>query len=204
MELCRFIPPRPRAKECLPLSDAPTTEVHVRVICTQLAATLNAVAAARRCAPDAEALYRQSGALPRPVRAEIAFAAGGLCAHEYYFRYLLPHRKGGLPPAVHAALCRSFGAADSFFYIFREEAQRMRAGGFLWLCAERPGGRLHLIPCAGYELPDAAYTPLLALDLWEHAYLPRWGGDRRGYADAFLAQLAWEEIARSVSFSACS
>lgn len=203
MEICRFTPPRPRAGECLPLCGARTMEVHVKVICGRLAASLNALGAVCARAPDAAALCRNAAGLPRAVRAEAVFAAGGLMAHEYYFRYLLPRTEGGPTPVMREALSRSFGAPDSFFYIFREEAQRMREGGFLWLCAERSGRRLRLLPLAGYALPDEAYTPLFALDLWEHAYLQRWGGDRRGYADAFLSLLAWREIA-AVSFSACS
>ena len=73
----------------------------------------------------------------------------------------------------------------------------MKHGGFLWLCLEQHARHrfLRLIPVQGYELP-LPLTPILALDLWEHAYISTYGGDRRAYADAFLRQLDWENIGK--------
>ena len=79
-----------------------------------------------------------------------------------------------------------------------EEAQRMQVGGFLWMCAERRTKRLRLLPLRGYETPQPPLTPVLALDLWEHAYITRYGNDRRRYADMFLRQLDWEAVGQDL------
>jgi Fe-Mn family superoxide dismutase len=140
------------------------------------------------------------------IRDDVRFSAGGIACHEYYFRYLTADEEEHLPgERVTEVLRRSFGSADSFFYIFREEAGRMQTGGFLWLCTESRSHvtRLRLLATKGYDLPPAPYMPLLSLDLWEHAYIGRFGEDRRAYADAFLRRLDWEAVGATLSARDC-
>jgi Fe-Mn family superoxide dismutase len=146
---------------------------------------------------EAEEICRRAFQLPRLIREDVRFSAGGIACHEYYFRYLTAEEGEHLPgEGVCEVLRRSFGSADSFFYIFREEAKRMQTGGFLWLCTENRSHvtRLRLVTTRGYDLPPAPYMPLLSLDLWEHAYINRFGEDRRAYADAFLRRLNWDAV----------
>ena len=200
MERYRISPPRPRTMQCAPLLDARALEIQVQVICGRLAADLNLLLDGYPSLHglDAALLLRRASSLPRLLRSDILFAASGLFCHEYFFRYLTETGTQAPSGDCAAVLQRSFGSADSFFYIFREEAQRMQVGGFLWLCAERRTKRLRLLPLRGYETPQPPLTPVLALDLWEHAYITRYGNDRRRYADMFLRQLDWEAVGQDL------
>ncbi len=201
MERIRIQPPRPPFDDLSPFLSAQSLDVHTHMICGKLAAEINILLDGY---PDmhrmeAAEIYARAGMLPRIIWEDVRFAAGGLVCHEYFFRYLLP--AGGHVPDEKsaAALRRSFGSCDSFFYIFREEAQRMKSGGFLWLCIEQRAHHrfLRLIPGSGYELPFPL-IPVFALDLWEHAYIGCYGNDRRAYADAFLHQLDWRRIGETI------
>jgi len=202
METKKFQTPCPQEADLAPFLSEQAVRVHTELICRKLAADLNLLLDGYPAlrATDARLLSLRAHSLPRLIRDEVRYAAGGLAAHEAFFSRLT---KGGgqLPDArCTEALRHSFGSTDSFFYIFREEAHRMRAGGFLWLCTEQHAHHriLRLLPLPGYELPAASLIPVFALDLWEHAYLPGYGGDRRAYADAFLRQLDWAEIGKSL------
>jgi len=203
MQRIRIEAPCPAVQDISPFLTPQAAEVHVGMICGRLAAELNILLDGYPAFynMDPRTVYARAGTLPRMVREDVRFAAGGIVSHVYFFRYLSENGGCGVPDtASSAALRTSFGSTDSFFYIFREEAQRMQTGGFLWLCLERNARSrfLRLIPARGYELPHAALTPIFALDLWEHAYLHAYGTDRRAYADAFLRQLNWEAIGQAI------
>ena len=203
MERIRIQPPRPCGEDLSPFLSAQNLQVHVHMICGKLAAELNILLDGypHMHRMDAAEAYTHAPALPRILREDVRFAAGGVVCHEHFFRWLIPCGGKSVPEAKSAAaLRRSFGSRDSFFYIFREEAQRMKNGGFLWLCLEEHARHrfLRLIPKSSYELP-LPLTPVFALDLWEHSYISGYGNDRRAYADAFLRQLDWAGIGAAIS-----
>jgi len=190
MDRIRIQPPGTACGDLTPFLPPQALEIHVQLICGRLAAELNMLLDGypEMHGMDASEIYSHIGMLPRVLREDVRFAAGGIVSHEYFFRYLSQSGGQNIPDSRSAAaLRRSFGSSDSFFYIFREEAQRMKYGGFLWLCLEQHARHrfLRLIPARGYELP-LPLTPVFALDLWEHAYISTYGSDRRAYADAFL------------------
>lgn len=193
----RIRPPAPEG-DISPFLSPQATDVHVGLICGRLASDLNLLLDGYPSfhGLDAASVYGRTGTLPRMLREDVRFAAAGVVCHEWFFGRLT-EGGGHVPDEASArALRTAFGSTDSFFYIFREEAQRMQMGGFLWLCTVR-GARtcaLRLLPLHGYELPPPALAPVFALDLWEHAYLAGYGEDRRSYADAFLRQLDWPTI----------
>ena len=210
MERYRIMAPQPSfgCEACLPLADRQTMEVHIHVIVGRLCADLGVLIDGFPVmhALEAEEICRRAFQLPRLIRDDVRFSAGGIACHEYYFRYLTAAEgEQLLGEDVSEVLRRSFGSADSFFYIFREEAKRMQTGGFLWLCTESRSHvtRLRLVATNGYDLPPAPYLPLLSLDLWEHAYINRFGEDRRAYADAFLRRLDWDAVSATLAARDC-
>lgn len=210
MERYRITPPQPAfgCGACLPLADRQTMDVHIHVIVGRLCADLRVLIDGFPVMHtlEAEEICRRAFQLPRLIRDDVRFSAGGIACHEYYFRYLTADEEEHLPgDRVTEVLRRSFGSADSFFYIFREEAYRMQTGGFLWLCTESRSHvtRLRLVATRGYDLPPAPYLPLLSLDLWEHAYIGRFGEDRRAYADAFLRRLDWDAVGATLAARDC-
>ncbi len=127
---------------------------------------------------------------------------GAACAvycHELYFENLLPSdRFPSLPQGRSAELLsESFGSTDNFFYLVRTLAGAAPTPAFLWLY-RRERARRKMLGIARLPLctlPDlSTLRPIMCIDLWEHAYLDRWGGDIAGYADAYLRQADWDNI----------
>lgn len=145
------------------------------------------------------ALCRAARRFPKPVAEDVRFGAGGVFCHEMYFRYLLPGGTVRLPVGqAEALLSSSFGSVDGFFYRFRTVARDARTNGFLWLLRRRKGGSAVCLLdwTEGYRLPDGRLgEPVFGLDLWEHAYVGRFGEDRAAYADTYLKMLDWRGIA---------
>jgi len=123
-------------------------------------------------------------------------AAAAVWCHTLYFENLLPTEE--IPPVPEAETCtpliKSFGSMGNFFYLVRTVSGSTSAPGFLWMYKTRDG-ELGLSRLPLYTLPDLRETdPLLCIDLWEHAYMYRWGSDISGYADACLRQINWKRI----------
>ena len=148
------------------------------------------------------ALCRAARRFPKPVAEDVRFGAGGVFCHEMYFRYLLPGGTVRLPVGqAEALLSSSFGSVDGFFYRFRTVARDARTNGFLWLLRRRKGGSAVCLLdwTEGYRLPDGRLgEPVFGLDLWEHAYVGRFGEDRAAYADTYLKMLDWRGIAAAM------
>jgi Fe-Mn family superoxide dismutase len=108
--------------------------------------------------------------------------------HEFFWRSMTP-RGGGDPrgPLAHA-LVRSFGDPDGFRRTFRMEAAQLFGSGWVWLVLDR--GRLRVTTTDNAELPlTRGQTPLVTLDLWEHAYYLEYRNERGRYVEAFLEHL---------------
>lgn len=128
---------------------------------------------------------------------DIFSAASAVYCHEFYFRHLAEKDKYPSLPSgdVASLLEKSFGSVGNFFYLVRTIAAGSDVPGFLWLCKRGPrkDPKLGLTRLPLYSLPNfGEVTPLLCIDLWEHAYTDCWGRDISGYADACLRQIRWE------------
>ncbi len=130
---------------------------------------------------------------------EIYNAASAVFCHELYFRPILPSSTYPSLPKDRAAemLSESFGSVGNFFYLVRTLARGTADPGFLWLYQKRRHGKtvLCLARLPLCTLPDLRIvSPLLCIDLWEHAYIGTWGRDISGFADAYLRQTNWNII----------
>jgi superoxide dismutase, Fe-Mn family len=139
--------------------------------------------------------------LASAAASERALAGAALC-HRLFWRSLKPG--GGTPRAgpVAEQLAADFGGLEEFEAAFLAAALGLVGSGFLWLVWEPAGaspGALQLLATANYDLPDLARrTPLLALDLWEHAYIHDYAERRADYVAGFLDSLANWDMADAV------
>ena len=110
--------------------------------------------------------------------------------HAFYWKSLSPAGAGGEPTgAFAAAVQRDFGSKEALVKALAEAAVKRFGSGWAWLVAEK--GRLSVLSTANAETPITrpGVTPLLTLDVWEHAYYLDWQNRRADYADAVLGQL---------------
>lgn len=115
--------------------------------------------------------------------------------HEFLWRSMTPHGGGDPQGPLADALIHSFGDVDGFRRMFRMEAAEHFGSGWIWLVLDR--GRLRVTTTDNAELPlTRGQTPLVTLDLWEHAYYLDYRNERGRYVEAFLDHLIdWDFVA---------
>ena len=128
----------------------------------------------------------------RALKIDLSFAIGGIKNHEIYFEHL---GGGGGDPTGPAGelITRDFGSAQAW----REDlkATGMAGRGWAWTAYDWDEGRLfNYVGDAQNTYPIWNATPLVALDVYEHAYFLDFQTDRAGYIDAFLDNLDWDVV----------
>ena len=125
----------------------------------------------------------------RALKVELSFAVGGIKNHEVYFEHL--GGDGGEPRgAIADLLTRDFGSAEAWRTDLK--ATGMAGRGWAWTAYDWDEGRLfNYLGDTQNTFPIWNATPLVALDVYEHAYFLDFQTDRAGYIDAFFANLDW-------------
>jgi Fe-Mn family superoxide dismutase len=125
----------------------------------------------------------------RGLKLELSFAVGGIKNHEVYFEHL--GGPGGTPKGTIAKLLeRDFGSFDAWRADLK--ATGLAARGWAWTAYDWDEQRLfNYLGDSQNTFPIWNATPLVALDVYEHAYFMDFGTDRASYIDAFLANLDW-------------
>ena len=138
---------------------------------------------------DANATYSQI----REMKVELSFALNGVKNHELYFDILgAPGTKPG--GALLAEINRSFGSVDAWAADIKATA--IAARGWAWTAYDFDLGRLmNYIGDAQNTFPIWNATPIIGLDVYEHAYFIDYGTNRGAYIDAFLRLLDWNAVA---------
>ena len=132
---------------------------------------------------------------------EIKNNAGGYYNHSLYFKCLAP--KGARQPkdTLATAITKKFGSFAEFTTSFKEEATKQFGSAWVWLIVDR-SGNLQITSTQNQDNPlmrNALVqgTPILALDLWEHAYYLDYQYKRRNYVDAFFKVINWSKVAEN-------
>jgi len=133
----------------------------------------------------------------RALKIDLTFAIGGVKNHEIYFEHL--GGGGGDPTGPIASLIeRDFGSIEAWRADLK--ATGMGGRGWAWTAYDWDEQRLfNYIGDAQNTFPVWNATPLVALDVYEHAYFLDFQTDRASYIDAFFANLDWDVIASWVS-----
>ncbi|HEY7380351.1 MAG TPA: Fe-Mn family superoxide dismutase [Gaiella sp.] len=128
----------------------------------------------------------------RALKVDLSFALGGIKNHEVYFEHL--GGEGGDPTGSVARLIeRDFGSVAAWRADLK--ATGMAARGWAWTAYDWDEGRvLNLIGDAQNTFPVWNSTPLVALDVYEHAYFIDYQTDRAAYIDAFFDNLDWDVV----------
>jgi Fe-Mn family superoxide dismutase len=128
----------------------------------------------------------------RALKVDLTFAIGGIKNHEIYFEHL--GGDGGDPDGLmRHFLARDFGTVDAWRADLTATA--MAARGWAWTAYDWDEGRLfNYIGDAQNTFPVWNATPLVALDVYEHAYFLDYQTDRASYIEAFFANLDWAVV----------
>jgi superoxide dismutase, Fe-Mn family len=128
----------------------------------------------------------------RSLKLDLTFAIGGIKNHEIYFEHL--GGQGGEPAGIFGELVkRDFGSATDWKADLK--ATGMAGRGWAWTAYDWDEGRLfNYLGDAQNSFPVWNATPLVALDVYEHAYFVDYGTDRASYIDAFFANLDFDVV----------
>ena len=125
---------------------------------------------------------------------------GGFFNHSLFWEVINPNDKGVLSGDLNAAITDAFGSFEDFKIAFSEAAATQFGSGWAWLYVNK-GGKLKVCGTANQDNPlmpgiVCEGTPILGIDVWEHAYYLNYQNRRPDYINAFFNVINWNEVAK--------
>lgn len=197
--LAYTLPTLPYAYDALePHIDALTMEIHHSKHHQTYVNNLNAALEGAGIATDepVEALVARIDQLPEAVRGAVRNNGGGHANHSLFWSVMSP-RGGGEPDgALARAIDTELGGHAAFREAFTKAALTRFGSGWAWFSVT-PAGKLAVESSANQDSPlMQGNTPILGLDVWEHAYYLKYQNRRPEYIGAFYNVIDWPEVAR--------
>lgn len=132
---------------------------------------------------------------------EIKNNAGGYYNHSLYFKCMAPQGARQPKDTLSTAITKKFGSFAEFTTLFKAEATKQFGSAWVWLIVDR-SGNLQISSTQNQDNPLmrnalVSGTPILALDLWEHAYYLDYQYKRKNYVDAFFKVINWNKVAEN-------
>lgn len=197
--LAYTLPPLPYAYDALePHIDALTMEIHHSKHHQTYVNNLNAALEGAGIATEepVDALVARIEQLPEAIRGAVRNNGGGHANHSLFWSVMSP-RGGGEPDgALARAIDAELGGHAAFREAFTKAALTRFGSGWAWLSVT-PAGKLAVESSANQDSPlMQGNTPILGLDVWEHAYYLKYQNRRPEYIGAFYNVIDWPEVAR--------
>ncbi|SRX52498.1 superoxide dismutase [Aequorivita sp. CIP111184] len=123
---------------------------------------------------------------------------GGFYNHSLFWKVMSPNGGGKPSGDLAKAIDDAFGSFDAFKEKFSEAAKTQFGSGWAWLCVHK-GGKVDVCSTPNQDNPlmpkvGCGGTPILGLDVWEHAYYLKYQNKRPDYVGAFWNVINWEEV----------
>lgn len=125
---------------------------------------------------------------------------GGYYNHNLFWKVMSPNGGGAPKDDLKDAVKDCFGSFDAFKEKFSDAAASRFGSGWAWLCVHK-GGKLEICSTPNQDNPlmpgtGCGGTPILGLDVWEHAYYLNYQNRRPNYIEAFFNVINWDEVAK--------
>lgn len=193
------LPKLPYAYDALePHIDARTMEIHYSkhhaTYVTNLNKTLEGNADLQK--KSVEELLTNLNAVPEAIRTAVRNNGGGVANHSMFWKMMAP-KAGGEPKGdVAKAIDKAFSSFEAFKDQFTKAGLGRFGSGWAWLVADKAGG-LKIVSSANQDSPlSDGQKPILALDVWEHAYYLKYQNRRADYIGAWWNVVNWDEVGR--------
>lgn len=197
------LPKLPYANNALePYIDAQTMEIHHTKHHQAYITKVNeAIAGTAFDGKAVEALIADLASVPEDKRGVVRNHGGGHANHSLFWTIIGPGAGGAPTGELASAIDASFGSFDKFKELFAAAAVARFGSGWAWLVVE--GGKLAVgstanqdSPLMGKAVAGIGGTPILGLDVWEHAYYLKYQNRRPDYIGAFWNLVNWSEVTR--------
>ena len=192
------LPPLPYGFDALePHIDAKTMEIHHDKHHATYVAKLNEAVGKHPGLENktVEDLLRGIDQVPEDVRTAVRNHGGGHANHSLFWQVMGPHAGGAPTGELASAIQRDFGSFDGFKEKLTNAAANQFGSGWGWLVAS--GGKLEVIARPNQDSPlMEGKTPLLGVDVWEHAYYLKYQNRRPDYLAAWWNTVNWRAVAQ--------
>jgi superoxide dismutase, Fe-Mn family len=142
-----------------------------------------------------EDLIKNLASLPADKQAPLRNNGGGHFNHSLFWEWMAPNAGGEPTGALAQAIESAFGSFDDFKAKFKDGGVNQFGSGWSWLVHDGSGLALVSTPNQNNPLTDGK-TPLLGVDVWEHAYYLKYQNRRPDYIDAWWNVVNWQAVAR--------
>jgi Fe-Mn family superoxide dismutase len=185
-----------------PHIDAQTMEIHhTKHHQTYVTKVNEAIAGTDLESKTVEALIADLASVPEAKRGAVRNHGGGHANHALFWTVIGPNGGGTPSGALAAAIDRDLGGFDKMKEAFSNAAALRFGSGWAWLVVQN--GNLAIgstanqdSPLMGQAVAGIGGTPILGLDVWEHAYYLRYQNRRPDYIAAFWNVVRWDEVAK--------
>lgn len=182
-----------------PFFDAKTMEIHYT---KHHQGYVNKLNAALESAPDLnlslEEMLKDLTLVPESIRQAVRNNGGGHFNHSFFWPQLKINHNEAPKGAFMEALNAAFGSFDGFKEAFSKAAATRFGSGWAWLIKNNAGA-LEVVSTPNQDTPLALGTPLLGLDVWEHAYYLNYQNRRPDYISAFFSVVDWDVISERLT-----
>lgn len=193
------LPPLPYAFDALePHIDARTMEIHHDKHHAAYTNNLNAALEghADLQGKTIEELLTSLDSLPESIRTAVRNNGGGFANHNLFWEVMAPGGNTDISAELSTAINSAFGSMDAFKEAFNKAATTRFGSGWAWLIAA-PDGSVSVTSTPNQDTPVMeGKTPILGLDVWEHAYYLHYQNRRPDYIKAWWNVVNWAEVSR--------
>jgi superoxide dismutase, Fe-Mn family len=138
------------------------------------------------------------GQVPEKIRTAVRNNGGGFVNHNLFWEVMAPHAGGQPTGALSDALASEFGSFESFVERFSDAAVGQFGSGWAWLVVRKDGG-LGMASLPNQDSPlSQGETPILGLDVWEHAYYLKYQNKRADYVKAWWNVVNWKKVSENL------
>ena len=194
------LPPLPYAYNALePIIDAKTVEIHYTKHHKAYLDKLNELVKRYPSffeGKSIEEVLSQPEEIPADIRQDVINQGGGYANHNLYFYSLSPNGGGKPYGKLAKEINLTFGSFNQLKQLLSQASISQFGSGYGWLVLNNQK-KLQVAKTLNQNSPlSAGYTPLLNIDVWEHAYYLKYQNRRADYVDAIFEIINWDEVER--------
>jgi len=143
----------------------------------------------------ADVILKDLTAVPENIRQAVNNNGGGVWNHNFFWSIL--KKDVDMPEKLKELLIRNFGSVEKFKEEFTNAALTQFGSGWAWLVID--SGKLRVVKTSNQDSPiSAGLLPVLAIDVWEHAYYLKYQNKRLEYVENFFNVVDWVEVLRLI------
>ena len=181
-----------------PNIDARTMEIHYTKHHAAYVAKLNAAVEGTEWANmSIDDLMQNLDSIPESIRSAVQNNGGGHWNHSFFWNIMAPAGSESMSDAMSGAICESFGSVEACKDAFAAAAATRFGSGWAWLCVDNDG-KMCICSSANQDNPlmpnGCGSTPLLGIDVWEHAYYLNYQNRRPDYVSSWWDIINWSAV----------